>query len=117
MASTRRKSEETESKMKRSAPATTPEARERHLVSLATDEAEIQIREGRASSQLLTHFVKLGSTRESLEQERLRNENELLRKKVEALESAVRIEELYEGAINAMRGYQGEEPLEDDYED
>jgi hypothetical protein len=91
-------------------PATSPEAREQELVSLAVDLAEQQIREGSASSQVVTHFLKLGSTREQLEQQRIAHENELLKVKRESIESQKRVEELYEGAINAMRAYQGIEP-------
>jgi hypothetical protein len=100
-------------KTTRRAPATTPEARENQIVALAVDEVEKQIREGRASSQVLTHYLKLGSTREQLEQEKLRGENAMLRAKIENLESAKRVEELYEDALNAMRSYAGDETTED----
>jgi hypothetical protein len=90
-------------------PATTPEGRENQLISLAVDLAERQLIEGTASSQVLTHFLKLASTREKLEQERLQQENLLLSAKREQLASAKRIEELYENALNAMRAYSGEE--------
>jgi hypothetical protein len=89
-------------------PATTPEGRENQLISLATDLAERQIREGSASSQVISHFLKLGSTREQLEQERLAHENELTRVKIEAIESQKRVEELYMQALNAMRSYAGD---------
>lgn len=93
-------------------PATTPEARENQLISAAVDLAEKQIREGTASSQVITHYLKLGSSREHLEQERLARENDLLEAKREAMASAKRVEELYETALNAMRSYSGQEPLE-----
>lgn len=107
MAARRRRSEEPETRRK---PATTPEARELELVSMAHDLAETQIREGSASSQVLTHFLKLGSSRERLEQQRLEHENELTKVKIEAIESQQRIEELYTEAIKAMRSYAGAEP-------
>lgn len=107
MASTRKNSEET-SKSRRP-PATTPEARERQLTMLAYDEAERLIRRGEASSQVITHFLKVGSVREQKEQRRLELEAELLTKKAEMMESAKRIEELYETAIHAMRAYGGQE--------
>lgn len=88
-------------------PATTPEGRENELVSAATDLAEEQIRNGTASSQVITHYLKLGSTRERLEQQRLAHENELTRVKIEALESQKRVEELYMEALSAMRSYAG----------
>ena len=107
-----------EDKRSRSKPATTPEERENQLVSHAHDLAEQQILAGTASSQVITHFLKLGSTRERLEQERLEHENELTRVKIEALESQARIEELYVDAINAMRNYAGDTtPAEPDVEE
>lgn len=93
-------------------PATTPEGREGQLVSLAVDLAEKQLSDGSASAQVISHYLKLGSTREQLEQDRLRQENELLKAKVEQLASTKRIEELYEDALNAMRTYAGHEPEE-----
>jgi hypothetical protein len=89
-------------------PATTPEARENELVAAAIDLAEKQIRSGNASSQVITHFLKLGSTRERLEQQRLEHENELTRVRIEALESQKRVEELYLEALQAMRSYSGD---------
>lgn len=95
-------------------PATTLEGRENQVINLAVDLAERQIADGTASSQIITHYLKLGSTRERLEQERLARENELMRAKIEALASNRRIEELYEEAISAMRVYAGQDPLEYD---
>lgn len=88
-------------------PALTPEARENQLVSLAVDLAEQQLRDGTASSQVITHYLKLGSTKASLEKEKLERENELLRAKTENLESAKRVEELYKEALDAMKIYSG----------
>lgn len=107
MAARRRHPEVPSSRRK---PATTPEARENQMVSMAMDLAERQIREGSASSQVISHFLKLGSTRETLEQERLAHENELTRVKIQQVESQARIEELYMNAISAMRSYAGHEP-------
>jgi hypothetical protein len=99
-------------------PATTPEGRENQLVGDAIDLAEKQIRSGTASSQVITHFLKLGSTRERLEQQRLEHENELTRVKIEALESQKRVEELYLEALTAMRSYAGDfTPPESDVEE
>jgi hypothetical protein len=96
-----------ESAPRRRKPATTPEDRELEMVSLAMDLAETQIRDGSASSQVITHFLKAGSTREQLEQERIRHENELTKVKIQHLEAQERIEELYIDAIRAMRTYSG----------
>lgn len=98
-------------------PATTPEGREDQLVSQAIDLAEQQIREGIASSQVITHFLKLGSTREQLEQQRLEHENELTRVKIEAIESQKRVEELYMEALTAMRTYAGDTTISDSNEE
>lgn len=88
-------------------PATTLKAREDQLIAAAVDLAEKQIREGKASSQVITHFLKLGSTREQVEQARLQADVKLLEAKVESMESATHIEELYTNAIAAMKRYQG----------
>jgi hypothetical protein len=116
MATRRRQSVEIEDIVRRP-PATTPEGRENQLIAMAVDLVERQIREGTASSQILTHYLKLGSTREQLEQDRLRHENRLLEAKIEAMASAKRVEELYSTALSAMREYAGHEPVDDDYED
>ena len=89
-------------------PALTPEARENQMISLAVDLAERQLQEGTASSQVITHYLKLGSTRERLERERLEEENKLLKARTEQIQSMKRVEELYEEAIKAMRNYSGQ---------
>lgn len=88
-------------------PATTSRGRENQLVSLAVDLAERQLRDGTASAQVITHYLKLGSTREVLEQQRIANENELAKAKIESLQSQKRIEELYSEALDAMKSYSG----------
>ena len=94
--------------------ATSAEARERQLIADANDLAERQIRQGNASAAVITHFLKLGSTRERLERERLERENELLRAKVEQLASAKNVEQLYSEALQAMRAYSGQVVEEDE---
>jgi hypothetical protein len=98
----------------RSRPATTPEGRENQLVSLAVDLAEKQLQEGTASAQVISHYLKLGTTREQLEQEKLARENKLLDAKVEQIASAKKVEELYTEALGAMRSYSGQPPIEED---
>lgn len=90
-------------------PALTPEARVNQLISDAYDLAEKQIRSGEASSQVITHFLKLGSDQEKnkLEIEKLREENKLLIAKTEQLQSQKRMDELYLEAIEAMKSYSG----------
>ena len=91
-------------------PATTPEGRERQLISLAVDLAEQQLQDGTASAQVISHYLKLGSTREQLEQARLAEDIKLQRAKAEALESTQRIESLYAEALSAMKSYAGQPP-------
>lgn len=88
-------------------PALTPEARENQLIYLATNLAEQQLRDGTASSQVITHYLKLGSTKERIEKEILEKQKDLLVAKTESLQSSKRIEELYANAINAMKHYSG----------
>lgn len=88
-------------------PALTPEARENQMIFLATELAEQQLRDGTASSQVITHYLKLGSSKEKLEHEILKEQKKLITAKTESLESSKRIEELYANAITAMREYGG----------
>lgn len=88
-------------------PALTPEARESQLINLAVELAEKQLIAGTASSQVITHYLKLGSMKERLEREKLEQENEYLRAKTESIQSAKRVEELYENALSAIREYSG----------
>ena len=77
------------------------------------DLAERQLLEGTASSQVITHYLKLGSTTARLEKEKLEGENALLRARTESLKSAKDIEGLYKKAIGAMRIYSGSEERDD----
>lgn len=98
-------------------PATTLDARENQMIALSVDLAEKQLREGTASAQVITHFLRLGTSRERLEQEKLRKENELLQSRAEAIASAARVEELYGKALDAMRSYAGQPPVDDEDDD
>lgn len=102
-------------------PATTPEARENQLIALAVDLAEKQLLEGTASSQVITHYLKLGTQKEKIEREILEKQKELITAKTEALQATKRIEELYSNAIAAMKTYSGQnnddDEEDDDYDD
>ena len=91
----------------KSRPGLTPESRENQLISLAIDLAEKQLREGSASSQVISHFLKLGSTNNMLEKQELVNKIALAAAKTEAIKSGKALEELYKGALDAMRRYSG----------
>lgn len=88
-------------------PALTPEARENQMIALAVDLAEKQLMEGTASSQVITHFLKLGSSKAELEREKLAMENELIKAKTESIQSQKKMEEVYLNALNAMKRYSG----------
>ena len=96
-------------------PALTPEARENQMISLAMDCAEDQLRNGTASSQVITHFLKLGTAKYQFETEKLKHDTELVKAKTTSIEKADRMEELYKDAIQSMMKYRG--ITEEDYED
>lgn len=98
-------------------PPSTDEERESLLISKAIDLAERQLEDGTASAQTINHFLKLGSSRERLEQERLKREIQLAEAKVRGLASQERVEELYSAAISAMKSYAGQEEEYDDYDE
>lgn len=112
-----RRNQEPERPTTRRRPATTPEARENQLIALAFDAAEQILQQPNPPAQIVTHYLKLGSTREKLEQERLAMEVELMAQKKEMMQSAARVEELYSQAIDAMRSYQGTPVEQHDFED
>ncbi len=95
-------------------PPTSPEAHRELMGSLAMDLAEQQLRDGTASAQVIMHFAKDVSERSRLEEQRLREENTLLRAKVEQIGSGQRTEELLTRAIQAFTSYQGHDP--EDYD-
>lgn len=88
-------------------PARTPEEEENYMISIAVKAAEDQILSGKASSQLLTHYLKLATVKEKLEKEKLEAEVELLKAKKESLESQKMLETLYGDAIKAIAEYTG----------
>lgn len=90
-----------------SRPALTPEARENQLIALAVDLAEKQLIEGTASSQVICHYLKLGSTKEKIEKEILEKQKYLIDAKTESLQSFKRMEEVYQQALDAMKLYSG----------
>ena len=96
-----------QSTTRRQPPAATPEARENQMIALAVDLAEKQLQNGTASSQVVTHFLKLASTKDRIEKEILLQQKELIKAKTESIQSAKRVEELYLNALNAMRTYTG----------
>lgn len=100
--------------VKRGGTAMSPEARENQMIALAMDAAEQQLRDGTASSQVITHFLKLASSTERLEKRIKEQQANMLEAKTSQLKSMANQEETYAKAIKAMRTYQG---FDDDYND
>lgn len=99
---------------RRTRPALTPEARENEMIALAVDLAEEQLRNGTASSQVITHYLKLGSTKERIEKEILERQKDLITAKTESLQAARKSEADYEKVLEALKRYSGQD---DDYSD
>lgn len=112
-----RKTEDAKPVRPRQRPASTPEARENQMIASAIDLAEKQIREGTASAQVITHFLKLGTQSEKLQREKLRYETELIKAKAQDIAANGRSEELQEAAIRAFTGYQGKDVEGDQFDE
>lgn len=96
------------------APAMTPEARETQLISLAMNLVEQHLRDGTASAQEITHFLKLGTQKEKLEKEILSKQSTLLDAKTDSIKAAKQNEQIYKEALEAMKIYSGHASREDD---
>lgn len=92
----------------------TPGARESELVSLAMDAAEQQLRDGTATSQVIVHFLKLGTVEKQLELEKIKLENRLLEVKAENIKAQERSEAIMSEAMAAFRTYSGNGDDEDE---
>lgn len=96
-----------EKMVRKSGKRKNPRNRENQLISMALDLAEEKLKSGTASSQLITHFLKLGTVREQLENEKLRSDLEVAKAKILDIQSKQDVKALYEEAINAMNIYGG----------
>ena len=96
-------------------PPISPEANENQMISMAMDLARKQLQDGTASSQVITHFLKLGTIKAELEKEKLENENALLRARTEAIDSSKDMAAMYAEAIKAMQRYSGNGGFDDEY--
>lgn len=88
-------------------PARTPKERENQLINLAMDVAQKQLEDGSASSQVITHFLKLGTVREQLENDKLRGQLEMAKAQIDEIQSKRDVKDLYKKAIDAMKLYSG----------
>lgn len=96
-------------------PPITPRANERKLINLAMKLAEKQLRDGTASAQVISHFLRLATVKEELELERIRSDISVAKAKEKQMESASEIKKMFEDAINAMKSY-GPPERGDEYE-
>jgi len=95
-------------------PALSPEAEEQKMISLAVDLAKRQLIDGTASSQVITHYLQLGSSKKKLEMEKMEIEKQLLEAKTKSYQSGENVEKLYNEAIKAFTSYSG--TMDKDYE-
>lgn len=98
-------------------PATTIEGRNNQLIAAAFDLAERRLHNGSASAQEVVHFLRLGAAEQRLKEEKLRNENLVLEARTEELKQRSSGEELFARAIEAFKGYSGQEPVNVDQDD
>jgi hypothetical protein len=108
-----RNEEEPEETLRRQT-ATNPEDREQQMVHYADQLAERQLREGTASAQVITHYLKLGSAKEGLEREKIRHENLRLEAQVAQIKAQAGTAELYEKVLGALKIYTGSDEDDDD---
>ena len=94
-------------------PAIHEEAREKQCIALAMDRAEEQLRNGTASSQVICHFLKLGSSQAKLEKKILEVQHENIVAKTEMIKAVQRNEELFKNALSAIKTYSGK--TDEDY--
>lgn len=100
-------SKDPERNTRRRPPATTPEARENQMIAIAFDLAEQQLRDGTASAPTINHFLKLGSSRERIEQKKIEADTQVAVAKIELMASQERTDAMYKEALAAISQYQG----------
>lgn len=96
-------------------PARTPEAREQQLINLAVDEAERRLRNGTASSQIISQLLKLATTKSQLENEKLRSDISLQHAKEREIDDKASNNDLFAEALAAFKGYKGD--VDDEYDE
>ena len=104
-------------KSKKSSAFKTPEGRENYLIDLAFDLTERMLRDGTATSQMITHFLRLATVKEQLENEKLRSDLKLAEAKIQQIQAQEDIKELYSQALEAMKSYSGEKYPEEEYDE
>lgn len=101
---------------RRFATAKTEEARENQMIELSMDLVEHRLRNGTATSQETTHFLKLGSVRARLDLKAAEKQIEVMDAKIKSLQEAGSKDAEYEKVIRALRTYRGED-VDDELEE
>lgn len=97
--------------------ARTPEAQENHMIALSMKLAEKKLKDGSASSQIVCHFLQLGTEKARLERAKLEAETRLAESKAEAVRSMQSSEQIVGDALAAFQRYQGTNFVPDDEAD
>lgn len=100
---------------KKTAPLHTPEGRINQLISLAVDAAEERLKNGTASSQIITTLLNLGTEKTQLEMEKLRTDVKVGTAKVQQIKTEEEIAKKYDAAIKAMNSYRSDDYNTEDY--
>lgn len=85
--------------------AISPEARHNQLINLAVDEAERRLRNGTASSQIITTLLNFASVKARLELEKMRSDISLAKAKEKEITDKANNSELYAQALEAFKSY------------
>lgn len=99
---------------KRKRPASSVEEREDQLIAKVYDYVEEQIDAGTVSNQVLIHFLRMGSSKEKLEQRLDEKELELKEAKTAMIRSAETQTQMYNDALRAFTSYQSSATSPDD---
>lgn len=108
---------QSDDKKPRSRPTISPEAYENRLINKTYKAVEKRIDSGEATAAELIHFLRLGSTKEQLELEKVKKENKLLEAKTKSLADASEVKELYANVLKSMRDYSGQMFVKEEIED
>lgn len=100
-------SEKPKKNSKRYRPPLTPEASENQMIALATEVAREQLINRTASSQVIVHYLKLGTVKAQQELEILKANTELAKAKTMSIQNSQDQDEMYAKAIEAMTTYKG----------
>lgn len=95
-------------------PAKTDEGHERKLITLAYKQAQTEMEAGKASSQVVTHFLKLGSIRAQAELKKLELEARLLEEKIQSERNSQQLSEMFATVLEALKSYSHQPPRDAD---